>query len=719
MRPSNALKRMFFVLLFIVTMPPLFLSYYYVEVRDDLLLEQEKQKLIAISAKTEHLLKPIIVKIMDNDQGDLRPEQIMEWHNALQPVVEKIQAQYPNYAVGISSPLLNGVIALAPGFTVDKMGKGITPNARQTYETGNFCFMTITNSLSWDGENVIGVTYPVFYKGEIIAHTYANIKHNQYLLGALWKLLPSFFTIFLLWSCIFALGWFAYNKFREAIKALIQQVISGKIPDQVKGIFPELDMISNAVRDLRQTLKNREIEYKTLLDNCPYAIARIDKKMRRIYINQAYHTLWGTSIKHFSKQYNEQAAYAEMINQPQGEELEKVFSTGDEYEYDSHYVDEQGISRYYRNRVTPEKDEAGQVLTALVVTRDVTEKIQSEERFFKAFHMNPSMVAIVSLHDKTYIDVNESFAQVLGICREEIIGSTVDEIKFLQDEEEREKVKNQLATQSKLTNCEIKYRTKYGETRIALLSADTITLGAVECFLSVMTDITDKKQLENELARFERLNIIGEMAAGIGHEVRNPMTTVRGYLQLFKRKDVFAPYSGQLDTMIEELDRANSIITEFLSLAKNKAVEMKQDNLNNVIHRLYPLLQADAFRLGHSIEIVTGDIPDAFFDEKEIRQLILNLVRNGLEAMTEGGAVSIQTYRQNDSIILAVQDSGSGIAEEILDRLGSPFVTTKDNGTGLGLPVCYRIAERHGATIEVQTSPKGTTMSVVFPIIQQ
>ncbi|MDF2930611.1 MAG: signal transduction histidine kinase, nitrogen specific, NtrB [Anaerospora sp.] len=102
------------------------------------------------------------------------------------------------------------------------------------------------------------------------------------------------------------------------------------------------------------------------------------------------------------------------------------------------------------------------------------------------------------------------------------------------------------------------------------------------------------------------------------------------------------------------------------------------------------------------------------FDEKEIRQLLLNLVRNGLEAMNESGVVMIKTFRKGNHTVLAVQDSGTGIPEEILERLGSPFVTTKDNGTGLGLPVCYRIAERHGAIIDVQTSRRGTTVSVMF-----
>jgi signal transduction histidine kinase len=224
----------------------------------------------------------------------------------------------------------------------------------------------------------------------------------------------------------------------------------------------------------------------------------------------------------------------------------------------------------------------------------------------------------------------------------------------------------------------------------------------------------EKQKLEAELVQLDRLNLVGQMAASIGHEIRNPMTTVRGYLQLFQIKGEFANYKGQIDTMIEELDRANSIITEFLSLAKNKAVKMKLGNLNQVVLALFPLLQADAFRRGHQLSVEYGTIPDSEFDEKEIRQLIFNLVNNAFDAMENSGEVTIRTYPADDRLVLAVQDTGTGISHEVLGKLGIPFVTTKDKGTGLGLPVCYRIAERHGAKITIDTGCKGTTFSVSF-----
>ncbi|WP_094605728.1 Adaptive-response sensory-kinase SasA [Sporomusa silvacetica DSM 10669] len=227
------------------------------------------------------------------------------------------------------------------------------------------------------------------------------------------------------------------------------------------------------------------------------------------------------------------------------------------------------------------------------------------------------------------------------------------------------------------------------------------------------TDVLNSN-LNQMSATMERLNVVGEMAASIGHEIRNPMTTVRGYLQLFQLKDDFTKYYDHFSVMIDELDRANSIITEYLSLAKNKAVKMKIGNINDVIQSLQPLLQADASCRGHQLFTDLGRIPDNKFDEKEIRQMILNLVRNGFEAAQDCGEVTIRTYEQNGTIMVSIKDNGTGIPDEVMQKLGTPFLTTKDNGTGLGIPICYRIAERHGAKLLVDSASQGTTITVVF-----
>lgn len=240
-----------------------------------------------------------------------------------------------------------------------------------------------------------------------------------------------------------------------------------------------------------------------------------------------------------------------------------------------------------------------------------------------------------------------------------------------------------------------------------------------ENMLSLKEEISRRERMEKEMARLDRLNTIGEMAAGIGHEIRNPMTTVRGFLQLMEEKERYAQDREFLQLMLSELDRANSIISDFLSLAKNKAADLREQNLNAIIENLSPLIQADAMVADKNIEKDLGDIPALLLDEKEIRQLILNLVRNGLEAMTAGGKLTIRTMVDREEAVMAVQDEGPGIEDEVLRKIGTPFFTTKDTGTGLGLAVCNSIAARHNARIDVETTPQGATFYVRFRLSDQ
>ena len=241
-------------------------------------------------------------------------------------------------------------------------------------------------------------------------------------------------------------------------------------------------------------------------------------------------------------------------------------------------------------------------------------------------------------------------------------------------------------------------------------------MGNLVSLEGIMRDVTSRRTLEQSLSRLDRMNMIGEMAANVAHEIRNPLTTVRGYLQIMASKGEFVSYKGRFALMIDELDRTNSIIREYLSLAKDKLVELQKKDLNSVINSLFPLLEADAVASSISITLDLQDIPLLYLDENEIRQLLLNLVRNGLEAMPRGGVLHISTSRNDTKVTLAIRDQGSGIPANILENLGTPFQTTKENGTGLGLPVCYRIASRHNAVISVETSEKGTTFFVHFTV---
>ncbi|MFX3632257.1 MAG: ATP-binding protein [Candidatus Pristimantibacillus sp.] len=233
----------------------------------------------------------------------------------------------------------------------------------------------------------------------------------------------------------------------------------------------------------------------------------------------------------------------------------------------------------------------------------------------------------------------------------------------------------------------------------------------------IAQDITELALLRDEVGRMERLSLIGQMAASITHEIRNPMAVIRGFVQLMRER---SPDNQQeyYQIVMEELDRANMIISDFLSLAQNRVLQMEMKSLHDIIKEMVPLLNADANLRGQSIEVVLCEyIPLIMLNDKEIKQLLLNLARNGMEAMNDKGVLRIHTYysEENDRIELRIQDEGVGISQEQKKRLFEPFYTTKTRGTGLGLPLCLSIAERHNGRIDVESKEsEGTTFIVSF-----
>jgi two-component system, sporulation sensor kinase E len=336
---------------------------------------------------------------------------------------------------------------------------------------------------------------------------------------------------------------------------------------------------------------------------------------------------------------------------------------------------------------------------------------RSQERFRKIFESSPLLKAILLQKDLTFIDINPSWTKFTGYSCDELTHQKINSKNFID-----EATGKSIDLNKKIRNKKIRYETKNGEVRSGLLSTEMIDIESEACTLIVLNDITERVHLENEMYRLDRLNLIGEMAAGIAHEIRNPMTTVQGFLQLTRNKvDKLSP--DIIDLMLEELNRANSIITEFLNLAKNKISVKRNQNLNTIIEALFPLIQAEALRSNKQLKLELGECPDISLDEKEIRQLILNIALNGLDAMASNGILTIKTYKDKETVVLQIKDEGKGISPEVLSKLGTPFFTTKETGTGLGLAICYSVAKRHDAQIEIETGDEGTTFSARFPLI--
>ncbi|OXS56818.1 hypothetical protein B1A99_18300 [Cohnella sp. CIP 111063] len=228
-------------------------------------------------------------------------------------------------------------------------------------------------------------------------------------------------------------------------------------------------------------------------------------------------------------------------------------------------------------------------------------------------------------------------------------------------------------------------------------------------------DVTELHRLKDEVDRMERLSLVGQMAASITHEIRNPLAVIRGFVQLLNERSP-AEQKTYFRIVLEELDRTNAIINDFLSLAQNRIVEKEPSNLNELLGDLLPLIWADANMRGQIIDLRTDDSLEPIpMNSKEMKQLVLNLSRNGMEAMNDKGVLRIETQNLADAVQLRVSDNGVGIPPEKLNRLFEPFFTTKTNGTGLGLALCLSIVERHHGKIHVEsTVGEGTTFIVSF-----
>lgn len=351
------------------------------------------------------------------------------------------------------------------------------------------------------------------------------------------------------------------------------------------------------------------------------------------------------------------------------------------------------------------------------VARDISTRKENEEKLLRLNTIvESSLDAIYAIDENGYIiSWNNAAEQIFGYSKKEIIGKSIAMLAFPEQKDEMDKIIGIIRNGEKYSFESIRKK-KTGDVAVVFITLAPIkdSVGKIIGSSAVARDISAHQKFEKEMARVDKLNTIAELAAVISHEVRNPMTTVKGFLQLLYNKINDKTYQEYFEIMIEEMDRVNSILQEFNNIGKHKESQRSHHDLNRIIKSMEPLLEADAIHQGKMINFNLKKIPNLLIDANEIRQLILNLTRNALESMDQNGRAIVRTSFDDYKVTLSVQDQGQGINPENMEKLGTPFFSTKEEGTGLGLYVCYEIAQRNNARIKFDTSPQGTTFSVEF-----
>ncbi|UVI30845.1 ATP-binding protein [Paenibacillus spongiae] len=231
----------------------------------------------------------------------------------------------------------------------------------------------------------------------------------------------------------------------------------------------------------------------------------------------------------------------------------------------------------------------------------------------------------------------------------------------------------------------------------------------------IIRDISERKKNEELLINSEKLSVAGQLAAGIAHEIRNPLTSLKGFLQLIasgrqNNKNYF-------DIMKSELTRIESIVSELLMLSKPQVYELSYRDLRHVMGETVTLLEAQALLHSIELEIRYGEEPLWVHGvENQLKQVFINVLKNAIEAMGDGGSIQIDCVREDADVIIRIQDYGPGIPREQMAKIGQPFYTTKDKGTGLGLMVSYKIVDNHQGNVSVNsTLGSGTTFEISLP----
>lgn len=263
---------------------------------------------------------------------------------------------------------------------------------------------------------------------------------------------------------------------------------------------------------------------------------------------------------------------------------------------------------------------------------------------------------------------------------------------------------------------ESSYLTKDGHMIPMEISVRVLTLDGKKLGFSIVRSIAERKEAEAQILQSEKLAIVGEFAASVAHEIRNPLTSIKGFLQLSANHQENPEYYSM---MLAEVERIEAVVAQFLIIAKPQAVNRKPLHIPILVREVTEFLREHAM-LSH-VQIASScdsDLPLVTGDEHQLKQVLINVLINAMDAMPGGGGISVQMrWHDEHRMAIRVVDQGRGIAKERLEKIAEPFFTTKEKGTGLGLTVSKRVLEAHHGQLLIRSKEGvGTTVDMVLPI---
>ncbi|WP_106495778.1 PAS domain S-box protein [Lentibacillus sp. Marseille-P4043] len=368
--------------------------------------------------------------------------------------------------------------------------------------------------------------------------------------------------------------------------------------------------------------------------------------------------------------------------------------------------------------ITLAKNDQGQPLYFVCQLFDITDQkhaqkklLDGEKRYKQIIDETPDAVLI--LRNQKCLFINEAGVQLIGAeHKDEVIGENV--FNFI-DRETKEKLIDKHVFTEAVGPLEGKV-IRYGGEKVDIeLKTIPTVYQEKQAVHAIIEDITERKRTQELMINTEKLTVAGQLAAGIAHEIKNPLTAIKGFLQIIEND--LPDKKTYFNVISQEMNRIETILSELLILAKPQTVKFEQKKIAVILNHVMTLSKALP-NLNNIIitENIESDLPKIFCDENQLKQVFINFVKNAVEAMPDGGEIHIEAKRGNHkTIIIRIIDQGHGIPEHLLGRVGEPFLTTKDKGTGLGLMISRQIIDSHNGKLQFNSSKEGTTVEVTLP----
>ncbi|WP_102344791.1 EAL domain-containing protein [Bacillus sp. Marseille-P3661] len=368
----------------------------------------------------------------------------------------------------------------------------------------------------------------------------------------------------------------------------------------------------------------------------------------------------------------------------------------------------------------------GKVVEVIGSGVDITDRKHMEKELQKSQEkyrlIAENMTDLIGIFDvnSRFLYASPSHQTVLGYTPESFIGTSILECIHADDVKPFKTFFEEMLETKAAAKFEIRTFHKNGACLLLECFGNPVIEdnGEVERVIMVGRDITEKRRAEEQLMKAEKLQVVGELAAGVAHEIRNPLTAIKGFVQLFQVGQIKDDY---FNVIFSEFERIEEIINEFLSLAKPKEIKQSYTSIPQLYKEVETLFESEAnLKNIQFSKKITEDVQPIMCDRNQIKQVLINVIKNSIESIESGGLIKAKICAKEEYLVIKISDNGVGISEERLQKLGEPFYSNKEKGTGLGLMMCYKIIEEHNGTISFKSQVnKGTTVKIKLPLGQE